>query len=424
MKEKLEELKGKIKALAEKEDISDEEATELQELMDQAEKVKAQIKAAEFASEETEEEKPKEDEVDPADEMAERVAAKLAAMPGIEKGAPVFLKYGRSGDIEPREDFLNWMRTGKYKIPVHTNHNAEFTVKGKTYKGALQEGGTTEGRYLVPADELGRIIEQRDEESLVARLGAAVFTTDRDRFNIPVESTALTKFTIVAEEGAISAAEEEPAIGQEAITLYKFMKLIKVSDEILMDYNSGLEAYLQSAIARAWAATENYYTQVGSGSSQPEGVFVGGTAALTLDSASAIGAAEIPELIGKLQAVYRNGAAVVMNRTTAAYLAGLTGNQFQFRQPPANVLRVNGEDLGLGYPVIPTEDCAAIGAGYKSLLFGNMAFYGWVRNRSLAVKRLVELYAGNGQVGLLANFRAGGAVLQAEAFQYATHPTA
>jgi len=424
MKKKLEELKGKIKALAEKEDISDEEANELQELMQQAERVKAQIKAAEFADESEDGGEPEADADEYVSTLATEVAAKLAALPGFEKGMPFINTKSNLGDPDPSEDFYNWMRTGKYKIPVHLNKDAEITVKGRTIKGALQEGGTTEGRYLVPAGELGRIVEQRDEESLVARLGAAVFTTDRDRFNIPVESTAMTKFTIVAEEGAISDAENDPAIGQAAVTVYKFNKLVKVSDELMEDYNSGLEAYLARGLGRAWAITENYYTQVGSGSSQPQGVFVGGTAGLTLDSASAIGAAEVPELLGKLQAPYRNGAVVLMNRTTAAYLAGLTGNQFQFRQPMANIIKVNGEDLGIGYPVIPTEDAAAIAASAKSMLFGNFEFYGWVRNRSLSVKRLVELYAGTGQIGILATFRAGGKVLQAEAFQYATHPSA
>ena len=208
------------------------------------------------------------------------------------------------------------------------------------------------------------------------------------------------------------------------MTIYKFNKLIKISDELLEDYNSGLDAFLSDAIGRAWGITENYYCQIGTGSSQPQGVFVGGTAGLTLDSASAIDEPEVPELLGKLKIAYRPGAKILMNRTTGAYLRGLTGNQFQFAAPAISAITAGGEDLGIGYPVFLTEDCAEIGAGYKSMLFGNFALYGWVRNRSLKVKRLVELYAGNGQVGILAEFRCGAEVLQAEAFQYATHPTA
>jgi len=329
----------------------------------------------------------------------------------------------KDGDIDPTEDYYNWLKTGVGKIKEHTVTREFKRFDGSTYKAALQEGTAGEGGYLVPAGELGQIIAKRDEASLLPKLGASMFNTDRDVFNIPTEGTAMTKFTIVAEEGAISGAENEPTFGQEAVTIYKFNKLIKVSDELLEDYNSGLDTFLNDAIGRAWGITENYYCQVGTGSSQPQGVFVGGTAALTLDAAAAIGVAEIPELLGKLKVAYRPGAKVLMNRTTVAYLRGLTGNQFQFAAPPISNVTVGGEDLNIGYPVFQTEDCAEIGSGNKSLLFGNFALYGWVRNRSLKVKRLVELYAGNGQVGILPEFRCGAEVMQAEAFQYATHTT-
>jgi len=337
---------------------------------------------------------------------------------------PNLMKHANLGDPDPSEDFYNWVRTGKGKIKEHTVKAELPDGRGGTYKAALQEGATDEGGYLVPAGELGRIIEKRDEVALLPKVGASQFTTDRDVFNIPTEGTALTKFTIVAEEGAISGAENEPTFGQADITLYNFKKLIKVSEELLEDYNSGLDAFLTSALGRAWGITDNYYVQIGTGTAQPQGVFVGGTAALTLDSASAIGVTEVPELMGYLKMAYRPGAVIIMARETIAYLRGLTGNQFQFAAPPASAITVGGEDLNLGYPVFGTEDAATITTSAKSMLFGNFALFAWVRNRSLRVRRLVELYAGNGQVGILANYRAGSEVLQAEAFQYATHPTA
>lgn len=340
--------------------------------------------------------------------------------------APAYMKTANLGDPDPVEDFARWIITGEGRIKRHEVNANLPNGRGGTVKAALQEGTDSEGGYLVPADVLSTIIQKRSEMSLLGRLGVQVFTTDREQFIFPVEDSAMTRFSIVAEEADMSTAENEPTFASAAsgVNLYKFKKLVKISEELDEDYNTGLMSYLSDAFARAWAATENYYVQVGSGSGAPQGVFVGGTAGLTLDSATAIGAAEIPELIGKLKIPYRDRAVMVMNRTTGAYLAGLTGNQFVFRTPPASMTWANGEDIGIGYPVMLTEDAAAIGAGNKSLLFGNFNFYGWVTNRSLRVKRLVELYAQTGQIGLVATFRAGGAVLQAEAFQYATHPTA
>lgn len=364
--------------------------------------------------------------------IGEITEAQFKALLDEQADVPAFLipkevigKHANLGDPDPVEDFYSYIKTGQAKIKKHWNRDAMLPIgrNGAMVKAALQEGTDSEGGYLVPADELGRIIEKRDEQNILSQLGIAGYTTDRDVFNFPAEDTAMTNFTIVAEEATHTPAQNEPDFAQPAATIYKFMKVVKISEELEEDYNSGLGTSLTNMLGRAWAGTENYYVQVGTGSSQPQGVFVGGTAGLTLDSASAIGAAEIPELIGKLKIPYRDRAVLVMNRTTGAYLSGLSGNQFIFRQPPASQAWANGEDLGIGYPVILTEDAAAIGASAKSLLFGNFEFYGWVRNRSLRVLRLGELYRETGQIGIRAWFRAGGVVLQAEAFQYATHPT-
>ena len=446
MKNKLKKLQAKIKSLAAIENLSEDQAKELKQAMADATRIKSQLDAAEFADGLDPEADPEGDpdpEVDPevqtTIDLAVDKAIKAFMGPDPKKPnvkvAPGQMKVAGLGDPDPVEDYRRWLATGEAKIKKHINQEAELPYKMLNMetgmletikvKAALQEGTDSEGGYLVPADELGRIIAKRDEIALLPRLGAVGFTTDRDVFNIPTEGTAMTKFTIVAEEGAISAAQNEPDFGQAAVTLYNFKKLIKISEELLEDFNSGLEVFLNDAIGRAWGITENYYVQVGTGSSQPQGVFVGGTAGLTLDSASAIGAEEVPELMGKLKDAYRNGAALIMARETAAYLAGLRdSNDWAFRSAPIANLMGGAQDLGIGYPVFSTEDAATIAASAKTLLFGNFALYGWVRNRSLKVRRLVELYAGNGQVGILANFRAGGAVLQAEALQYATHPTA
>lgn len=362
--------------------------------------------------------------------VADEIKAVMDAEPTVKapppyqgKGVNLNLQYGH-GDPDPVEDYISYIKTGQSRIKKHTVV-ADLPVgpNGQTIKAALQEGADDEGGYLVPAGELGSIIAKRDEAALLGRVGAAMFTTDRDVYNIPTEGTAMTRFVIVAEEGDVSAAENEPTFAQAACTLYKFQKMIKVSEEILEDYNSGLEAFLTNGIGRAWAITENYYMQLGNGTTAPQGVFVGGTAGLTLDAAATIAAAEVPELIGKLKEAYLPGAVMIMRRTTKAYLAGLTGNQFVFAQAAVNPV-MDAVSATIGYPVYGTEDAAAIGAGNKSMLFGNFGFYGWVRNRSLQIKRFVELYGATGQIGIRATFRAGAKVLQAEALQYATHPTA
>lgn len=349
------------------------------------------------------------------DDIKKSIIDELKAAPGREKGQPTVKApavIDHVGEPDYRKAFWRYIVTGE-------------TADIRKAKAALQEGTTTEGGFLVPDDELGSIIAKRDEESIISRLGLMRYTTDRDVFNIPYEDTSMTKFTIVSEEGAISAAEEEPTFGQKTIDIYKFTKLIKVSTELMEDYNSGLEAFLTNALGRALADTENYYAIIGSGTSQPQGAYVGGTAGLTLDSATAIGAAEIPELMGKLGSQYHNGAAWILDPATWFYLKGLSSTSvFTWTGGVARMSgTVDGPTLE-GYPVILNSNAAGIGSGLKSLLFGNLNYMAFVVNRGLRVQRLNELYAGTGQIGILATYRFGCEVIQAEAIQYATHATA
>jgi HK97 family phage major capsid protein len=351
-----------------------------------------------------------------ADEIRKSIVEELKAAPGIERGertvkAPAVID--SLGEKSYKSAFWDYVRTG------------EVSNIRKASKAALQEGTTTEGGYLVPDDEYGSIIAKRDEESIISKLGLMRVTTNRDKYNFPTENASLAKFTLVAEEGAISAAEEEPTFAQVSVPVYKFTKLIKVSEELLEDDNSNLEAFLTNAIGRAVADTENYYALIGAGSTEPQGAFVGGTAGLSFDSATAIGAAEIPELMGKLGSPYHNGAAWVMDPATWFNLKGLVSSSvFTFTSGVARMSgTVDGPTLE-GYPVVLNSNVANIAASAKSLMFGNYNYMGFVTNRGLRIRRLNELYADTGQVGILATYRFGCAVLQAEAFQYATHPSA
>ena len=366
--------------------------------------------------EESKAEEPKVDIKAIADEIRKSIVEELKAAPGIEKGertikAPAVVE--GLGEKSYKSAFWDYVRTG------------EVSNIRKASKAALQEGTTTEGGYLVPDDEYGSIIAKRDEESIISKLGLMRVTTNRDKYNFPTENASLAKFTLVAEEGAISAAEEEPTFAQVSVPVYKFTKLIKVSEELLEDDNSNLEAFLTNAIGRAVADTENYYALIGAGSTEPQGAFVGGTAGLSFDSASAIGATEIPELMGKLGSPYHNGAAWVMDPATWFNLKGLVSSSvFTFTSGVARLSgTVDGPTLE-GYPVVLNSNVANIAASAKSLMFGNFNYMGFVTNRGLRIRRLNELYADTGQIGILATYRFGCAVLQAEAFQYATHPSA
>ena len=311
------------------------------------------------------------------------------------KSAPAVVK--SLGERDPKDEFLKYIRYGT--------------------KAALQEGSATEGGYIVPDDFLPEIIAKRDELSIARQAGARIIQTSRDVINIPYEDTSQTAFAITDEEGAVS--EAEPTFGNVTGTVYKFTKLVKVSEELLEDEDANLMSFLADSFGRAWAGTENTYVIAGNGSGQPQGILSGGTSGLSFDTSSTIGAAEIPELYYKLGAPYTVGnVGWVMENATLGVIMGLKGDAFQFMPTPAGSM----SPQLLGKPVFVTDAMESLASGKKSVAVGNWSYYALIERKGLSIRRLNELYAGNGQVGFLATVRMGGAVLQAEAFQYATHP--
>jgi HK97 family phage major capsid protein len=338
-----------------------------------------------------------------ADAVLDRIeqgAVEQARVPAWRGGFATKRVTGRGFSEDAMKSFRYWIATGD-----------EGAVKA-----ALQEGTDAEGGYLVPDDFYAQVVAKRDDLAIAREAGATVIQTSLALVNVPVEDSEQNTFAITAEEAAVD--EDEPTFGQVAITVYKFTKLVKISEELASDQAANLDEFLANSFARKMALTENNYHLVGTGSGEPQGVFVGGTAAVTLASASTIAASEVIDLYYKLSQPYRTNAAWAMNDSTEAVLRGLQGNPFLFGVTPAGgPFEV---DTLMDKRVFNSDSAAAIAASAKSLLIGDWSYYMIAERQGLVVQRLDELYAANGQIGLLAKFRQGAAVGQAEAFQYAT----
>jgi len=319
---------------------------------------------------------------------------KLVNAPPI--NAPAVIKAENLGDPDPNRAFAHYLRTGE-------------RVKG--LKAAMGEDTAGVGGYLVPDDFYAGIVEKRNELSIPRRAGATILQTSRDVLNIPIEATSQTYFAQSAHDMA-AVNEDEPTIGQATATVFDFTKLVKVSEDLLEDSAANLNQFLANSFGRWMAMTENRNALIGTGTAAPQGVTVGGTAALTFDDTNSIAAAEIPELYHKLAGQYRDNAVWAMNDDTLGMLRGLSSsNVFTFGAHEINDESIMGKRVFTS-TYMPKYTTAK----YKAIVFGDWSMYALVERKGLTIRRLNELYAGNRQVGLLAVFRHGGVVLQSEAF--------
>jgi HK97 family phage major capsid protein len=327
-------------------------------------------------------------------------------------GTKAYFHYLRTGDLVPYDQVYS--EAAVEQLKYWSNDGA--------VKAALQGQTDAEGGYLVPDDFYNQIVAKRDDMSVIRRAGATVIQTSLDRVLIPNEGTSMAKFAITAEEAAVD--EDEPTFGQAVATVYKATKLEKVSWELMGDEKANLQGFLGNAFGRAEAEFENYYfVSTGTGTGQPKAALIESGVAVTAAGTNSITAAEMNTLIYGLGGGYASSpsAALVAERATIGAIFALTGNNFMFQETPAGAAQGAGDQFARtieGIPFFADETMPSLATATKPVLIGDFSYYFVAERSGMVIQRLDELYAGNGQIGLLAHFRRGGVAGQAEAFKH------
>ena len=287
---------------------------------------------------------------------------------------------------------------------------------------ALQVGTSSEGGYLAPiiasdsASLQATIIETIDDAAPM--MGLATVVNVSGDITIPTETT-LGAADWTAEEAAFN--ESDSAFGQITLTPHKATTLIKVSLELLADSAVDLEAYLGVNFGRRFGNLLNAAFTVGDGSAKPTGIDSGAQSVATTASATAVTFDELITLYygaGNLRDAYRRAGTWMFNTATAQDIRKLKDGDNRYLWEPS--VRAGEPDTLLGRPVAINDDCVTMATNTKSIFFGDMSYY-WVAMREgVTLRRLDELYAENGQVGLLASVRVDGELTTNAAVKYLT----
>ena len=329
-------------------------------------------------------------------ELSRPVTAPLTEKPA--SPAPMDGKTGRASDAY-RAAFWNQTR------------RRELTPE---LKNALQVGTDTEGGYLVP-DEYEHTLIQGLNENNIIRSHAHIISTSSGIHKIPVVA-AHGSAAWIDEEGAYT--ESDDTFGQVQLDAHKVGTLIKVSEELLNDSAFDLESYINAEFVRRIGDKEEEAFLTGNGTGKPTGILNatgGGQVGVTAAATTAITADELIDLYYSLKAPYRKNAVWVLNDSTIKVIRKLKDGNGQYLWQPA----IKDGEVGtiLGRPYFTSPFAPAVAAGAKSVIFGDLSYY-WIGDRQgISLKRLNELYAGNGQVGFLASKRLDGKTVLPEAIK-------
>lgn len=296
----------------------------------------------------------------------------------------------------------------------------DFIRKGATgvapeVKADLIEDAT--GELIVPQDFAGVIVKDISRDGVLRGL-ATVRPTSRNQ--VDIGNLTIGTPTWGKLELGDAAADGMGVVDRDTIKVHNLNALVKIGIDELDDTDATLEAIIRSELGAKFAEVEDdaFADGAGDGSKQPFGLAGAVPAGNTI--AAAVGETLVADDLKKLK--YRVAAAF---RRNGVYLAHSGAEEQATLLKDANDHYLWQESVrddepptfagkrwytldGLPAPEATLNGGAAAGTD-PSILFGDVrTAYRVIDRQRFTVKRLVELYAADGKIGLLFTHRVGG----------------
>ena len=366
MNEKLKKLREKLgalvtdsRALADKEERTEDEETKLIESLDAIDKLKVQIAQEErLAGFEVEVRKPLVEPIkmDPAVELEIRAGANRAAKRQYASIGEQLLDVRNACSPSPNADAIERLRE----------------VRGIT---GANESIDSEGAYLVQTDFTDSLLMNTYESGLVAsRCTPITISSNADRvvFNRIVETSRARGsryggIQVYWSYEAGTVTESQPKFGQVELKLNTLFGLMTATDEALADA-AALTSFINKIFPNEMSTEIDTAIIRGLGGGQPLGIMNSGCK-IAVDAedgqtAATINAENVIKMRARLWPEGRPNAAFFINQDTEPQLLQLsiavgTGGSLVYM--PAGGLSGKPYDTLLNIPVIPIPSCSTLG---------------------------------------------------------------
>lgn len=326
-------------------------------------------------------------------EESERRAAELRQRPGADRE-----------EDEKRLD-LRKMRVGdEVEIRFGDQKNIQRAQHVGTELRAQSVGTDSAGGFLVP-EGFGPMLERAMLQFGPVRSLARILRTDSGNpIPLPgVDDTANSgESGIKAENGTI--AEQALTFNSRTLGAYKISSgFVLMPEELIEDAAFMSDELLASILGERLGRKQNTLLTTGTGSSQPLGAVPASSLGKTAGSATAITFDEIIDLYFSVDGAYRNAGAFMARDTVIAALRKLKGSDGHYLW--SGGIAVGQPDLLYGKPLLSNNDMPAATTGLKSVVFGDFSKMLVREVRGIRLKKLVERFADNDQVGFVALLR-------------------
>ncbi len=294
---------------------------------------------------------------------------------------------------------------------------------------AMSAGSDPDGGYLLPAPTVGRMVKRVWEQSIMRQI-ASVQSISTDSLEGIVDNDE-------ADAGWVSEIgtrndTDTPQVGKYRIEAHEMYAQPKVTQKLIDDAATDVEAWLADKVADKFARIEGAAFWNGNGVGQPRGLASYPTAATTDDTrpwgtfehvnTGASGdfhttkADPLQDLLGSFKDQYLQGASFVMRRevrTKIRKMKEATSDRYLWEPS----LQAGQPDRLLGYPTRIDQYMPALASGSLSLAFGDFKEAYTIVDR-IGVRTLRDPYTAKPYIRFYSTKRTGGGAINFEAVKF------
>lgn len=318
------------------------------------------------------------DESEQWDRMEADEARMTKEIERIEKFEAREMEYGTPAPKAEGEKLTKAQREAR---DLHYYMNGEFDKISPEGRANVQTTTTTGGGYTIPVSLSSELEVAMLAYGGLLQAGRRFNTSTGEQINWPTANDTAQKAYLIGQSTSAITSAEALVFGTKALNAYKYTSgLIQVPNELIRDSNQNIGQILADFFAERMGRGLNYAATLGTGSSQPQGLFhtSGGAATYTTGVAGTVITRDnIVDLLHSVDPAYRNSTkpnvGFMMNDATLKAIKKLNHGTAD-AAPLYQVSAIAGEPATIeGYKFFINQDMAGIGKGNRSIAFGDFS---------------------------------------------------
>lgn len=315
------------------------------------------------------------------------------------------------------EAFGRYLRYGHNSLDESDRRHLRSGYRQMETRAPQASGTPAAGGYLIPEGFIPVLeIAMKSYSGVLQAPHTSINTTSGNPLPMPTTNDTGNIGAQIGENTTVG--EQEVAFGTVDFNAFIYTsRMVTFPIPLLEDSGVSIEGLLNGILAERLGRIFNQRLTTGTGSGQPQGVVTASTLGKTAAAVAAITHDEIIDLEHSVDPAYRNrpSAGFMAHDLTFAAVRKIKDSDGRPIWMPAMTAGLAGGAPGLisDKPYWINQDMAQLGAGNKTMLFGDFSKYAVRKVRDIVIRRLDERYAENLQVAFFAWTRMDGRLIDA-----------